>query len=69
MMGFPFPAANYMNEKISLDHEPIRVPSVTYFWRTASNSRRETIKKGALLFLDMSATPVEGSIVMCHLDE
>ena len=68
-MGFPFAAANYMDEKILLDHELIRVPSVTYFWRAASNSCRETIKRGALLFLDMSATPVEGSIVMCHLDE
>ena len=30
-MGFPSPAADYMDEKISLDHELIRVPSATYF--------------------------------------
>ena len=68
-MGFPSPAADYMNEKISLDHELIRVPSATYFLRAGTESRREAIKKGALLILDMSATPLDGSIVMCHLDE
>ena len=68
-MGFPSPAADYMDEKISLDHELIRVPSATYFLRAGTESRREAIKKGALLILDMSATPLDGSIVMCHLDE
>jgi DNA polymerase V len=68
-MGFPSPAADYMDEKISLDHELIRVPSATYFLRAATESRREAIKKGALLVLDTSATPVDGSLVMCHLDE
>lgn len=68
-MGFPSPAADYMDEKISLDHELIRVPSATYFLRAATESRREAIKKGALLILDTSATPVDGSLVMCHLDE
>ena len=61
-MGFPSPAADYMDEKISLDHELIRVPSATYFLRAATESRREAIKKGALLILDTSATPVDGSI-------
>lgn len=68
-MGFPSPAADYMDEKISLDHELIRVPSATYFLRAGTESRREAIKKGALLVLDTSATPVDGSLVMCHLDE
>lgn len=68
-MGFPSPAADYMDEKISLDHELIRVPSATYFLRAGKESRREAIKKGALLVLDTSATPVDGSLVMCHLDE
>ncbi|APZ06883.1 hypothetical protein BWI95_18460 [Kosakonia cowanii JCM 10956 = DSM 18146] len=68
-MGFPSPAADYMDEKISPDHELIRVPSATYFLRVATESRREAIKKGALLILDTSATPVDGSLVMCHLDE
>lgn len=68
-MGFPSPAADYMDEKISLDHELIRVPSATYFLRAATESRREAIKKGALLILDTSATPVDGSLVMCHMDE
>ena len=58
-----------MDEKISLDHELIRVPSATYFLRAGTESRREAIKKGALLVLDTSATPVDGSLVMCHLDE
>ena len=68
-MGFPSPAADYMDEKISLDHELIRVPSATYFLRAGTESRREAIKKGALLVLDTSAPPVDGSLVMCHLDE
>ncbi|WP_420028343.1 DNA repair protein [Kosakonia cowanii] len=65
----PSPAADYMDEKISLDHELIRVPSATYFLRAAAESRHEAIKKGALLILDMWARPVDGSIVMCHLGE
>lgn len=69
MTGFPSPAADYMDEKISLDHELIRVLSATYFLRAATESQRETIKKGALLILDTSATPVDGSLVMCHMDE
>lgn len=68
-MGFPSSAADYMNVKRSLGHELIRVPSATCFLRAGTLSRRVGIKKRALLILDTSATLVDGSIVMCHLDE
>lgn len=68
-MGFPSPAADYMDEKILLDHELIRVPSATYFLRAGSESRREAINKGGFAGSDMSATPVVGEIAMCYLDE
>lgn len=60
-IGLPSPAAD-LDEKISLDHELIRVPPAAYFRRAAINSRREAIKKGALLVVGMSATSVDGSI-------
>lgn len=43
--------------------------SATYFLRACSKSSREAIKKGALLIVDISTTPIDWSIVVCHMDE
>lgn len=68
-MGFPSPAADHKEERISLDqHCNTNNPGV-YFFRSDTTSLREGIKSGALLIVDFSATPVDGSIVVCGIDE
>lgn len=59
-MGFPSPAADYVESRISLDQQLIRHPSATYFMRAADSHHREGILQGALLVVDSSLTPVDG---------
>lgn len=59
-MGFPSPAADYAESRISLDQQIIRHPSATYFMRAADSHHREGILQGALLVVDSSLTPVDG---------
>ncbi|EEZ5249010.1 DNA repair protein, partial [Escherichia coli] len=40
-MGFPSPAADYAESRISLDQQIIRHPSATYFMRAADSHHRE----------------------------
>ncbi|MCU6278842.1 S24 family peptidase [Enterobacter quasiroggenkampii] len=67
-MGFPSPAADFKEQKISLDqHCNTNHPSV-YFFRSGTTSFREEIKSGALLVVDFGATPLDGSIVVCTIE-
>ncbi|MCU6401186.1 sOS mutagenesis and repair protein UmuD [Enterobacter quasiroggenkampii] len=67
-MGFPSPAADFKEQKLSLDqHCNTNNPSV-YFFRCGTTSLREGIKSGALLIVDFGATPVDGSIVVCAIE-
>lgn len=67
-MGFPSPAADYVESRISLDRQIIRHPSATYFLRAADSHHREGILQGALLVVDSSLTPVDGSLLVCAID-
>lgn len=69
MSQFPSPAADFHEDAISLDRELIRKPAATFFVRYTATSWREGIKKGALLVMDTSLTPVDGSLVICHLND
>ena len=69
MSQFQSPADDYRDDAISLDKEIIRKPSATFLLRFTETSWREGIKKGALLVMDTSLTPVDGSLVICHLNE
>lgn len=66
-MGFPSPATDYIEERISLDKRLISHPSATYFMRSANTYWRAGIQQGALLIVDRSATPCDGSVVVCRL--
>ena len=48
-MGFPSPAADYVEQRISLDEKLIRRPNSTYFMRAGCSYYREGIIQGALL--------------------
>lgn len=66
-MGFPSPATDYIEERISLDKRLIVHPSATYFMRAANTYWRAGIQQGALLIVDRSVTPCDGSVVVCQL--
>ncbi len=64
-MGFPSPAADYIEPTLS----PDKVcrwggnPAL-YMARSTCTSWREGIKQGAVLIIDKSRTPVDGSLVV-----
>lgn len=67
-MGFPSPATDYQENRLSLDqHCNTGAPGV-FFFRSDTYSFREGIKPGALLIVDFGGTPVDGSLVLCVLE-
>ena len=67
-MGFPSPAADFAETRISLDKQLINVPSATYFMRAARSYFREGVLQGALLVVDSSLAPCDGSLLVCAID-
>lgn len=67
-MGFPSPAADYVEDRISLDAKFIRHPAATYFMRAGNTHYREGIIKGALLVIDCSLNVCDGSLLICCMD-
>lgn len=64
-MGFPSPAADYAEERISLDKEIIQHPNSTFFARMEGDSMVNAfIPSGALLVVDRSLTPKNLDIVL-----
>lgn len=47
-MGFPSPAQDYVEERISLDKRIISRPAATYFMRSVATHYREDTIHGAL---------------------
>lgn len=67
-MGFPSPASDYVEHRISLDQELISKPSATYFMRTSCSHFREGILQDALLVVDSSLSPCDGSLLICAME-
>lgn len=67
-MGFPSPAADYVEERISLDKRLIAHPSATYMMIAGTTYLRAGIMKGSLLVVDSSLTPKDGSLLVCEVD-
>lgn len=67
-MGFPSPAADYVEERISLDKRLIAHPSATYMMIAGSTYLRAGIMKGAMLIVDSSLTAKDGSLLVCVVD-
>ncbi|HAU5593146.1 TPA: LexA family transcriptional regulator [Citrobacter amalonaticus] len=68
-MGFHIPASDYAVERLSLDSKLIPRPTSTYMMQSAETIWRVGIMKGAMLVVDCAATPVDGSIVVCQLND
>lgn len=66
-MGFVSPAQDYAKSRISLDQQFIAHPSATYFMRAGTTYIRAGIAQGALLIIDASVKPCDGSVVVCSL--
>lgn len=64
-MGFPSPATDYVEQRISLDKRIITRPAATYFMRAGATHYREGILSGALLVVDASLIPCDGSLLVC----
>ncbi|MGX5067626.1 HumD family translesion DNA polymerase [Enterobacter sp. UPMP2076] len=67
-MGFPSPAADYVEERISLDQRIIARPSATYFMKAGATHYKEGILQGALLVVDASLNPCDGSLLVCSCE-
>ncbi|RTP87949.1 LexA family transcriptional regulator, partial [Enterobacter asburiae] len=67
-MGFPSPAADYVEQRISLDQRIITRPAATYFMRAGATHYREGILSGALLVVDASMRPCDGSLLVCRME-
>ena len=68
-MGFPSPAADYAEERISLDKEFIKHPAATDFFRMETDSMINAfIPPGALLVVDRSITPQNMDIVVAVVE-
>lgn len=63
-MAFPSPALDYAEQRVSLDAHCITVPSATYLVRSAGVHWHAGIMNGALLVVDSSKRPCDGSIVV-----
>ncbi|MFB4719043.1 HumD family translesion DNA polymerase [Enterobacter chuandaensis] len=67
-MGFPSPAQDYVEQRISLDQRIITRPAATYFMRAGATHYREGIISGALLVVDASLRPCDGSLLVCRME-
>lgn len=67
-MGFPSPAADFAETSISLDRLLISKPTATYFMRAACSHFREGVLQGALLVVDSSLSPFDGSLLVCAIE-
>jgi len=63
-MGFPSPALDYQEKRVSLDEMCITKPSATYMVRSSVTHWKAGIMSGAMLVVDSSKTPCDGSIVV-----
>ncbi|PHV09782.1 LexA family protein [Chitinimonas sp. BJB300] len=67
--GFPSPAADYMDESLSLDELLIAHPAATFMVRVKGDSMQDAnMGEGDYLVVDRSITPQSGDIVIAILD-
>lgn len=66
-MGFPSPAADYEEARLSLDERFIHKPAATYYMKASETIYRCGIMKDALLVIDSSLSPCDGSLLVCEI--
>jgi len=67
--GFPSPADDFKEVRISLDRELVRNKDATFYARVSGESMIEAgLDDGDLLVIDRSLNPENGKIAVCFLD-
>jgi DNA polymerase V len=67
--GFPSPADDFKNKRISLDEELVKDKSTTYYARVSGESMIGAgLDNNDLLVIDKSITPRDGKIAVCYVD-
>ncbi|TCL03719.1 S24 family peptidase [Sodalis ligni] len=66
-MAFPSPAQDYLENRASLDAACIRHPASTFLMRVSQGAHRVGIFPDALLVVDRSLAPVDGSIIVAEI--
>ncbi|GAA4650679.1 translesion error-prone DNA polymerase V autoproteolytic subunit [Kistimonas scapharcae] len=67
--GFPSPAADYLEDRLSLDQLLVEHPAATFFARAQGDSMLGAgIHDGDLLIIDRALTAQDGDIIIALLD-
>lgn len=66
--GFPSPAADYLQDRLSLDELCVQHPAATFFARAQGDSMEPEIHDGDLLVIDRSLHAGSGDTCVCVLD-
>ncbi|WP_298512642.1 LexA family transcriptional regulator [uncultured Kordia sp.] len=67
--GFPSPADDFKNRRISLDRELIKDENTTYYARVSGESMIGAgLDNNDLLVIDKSIPPKNGKIAVCYVD-
>lgn len=67
--GFPSPAGDFKQERISLDKELIKNKEATFFARVSGESMINAgIEDGDLIVIDRSLEPTNNKIAVCFID-
>ena len=67
--GFPSPADDFKEVRISLDKERVKNQESTFYARVSGDSMLEAgIDDGDLLVIDKSLSPENGKIAVCFID-
>lgn len=68
-IGFPSPAANYLEEPLDLNRLLVSHPAATFFMEAEGTAmERDGIRSGDILVVDRSLAPAEGKIVVAHVE-
>lgn len=67
--GFPSPADDFKNKRISLDEELVNDVNATYYARVSGESMIGAgLDNNDLLVIDKSIPPKDGKIAVCYVD-
>ena len=67
--GFPSPAGDFKQERISLDKELIKNKEATFFARVSGESMINAgLEDGDLIVIDRSLEPTNNKIAICFID-
>ena len=67
--GFPSPADDFKESKISIDQEVVKNESATFYARVVGQSMQGAgLDDGDLIVIDRSQEPGNGKIAVCYVD-